>query len=277
MLTGRKLAEALLYILRRTEAQAKQIAFAAGGFDIGELPIPAGKLKAYSTPRNVDDLDLIVTHVTDVRGGFGVSRKALARWRKEIGKGMRVMPRLAAQLEQAGALEDLELLARRLATFERYRETPYQQIASVQTGDAIANRRIEQVSWHGNGTARVGGNAGVGFAVDCHHDEIISPWGIRTAQIAFNILVGRVLKASAKARRDGIRVAPHRAFSASRGADPGPFIWEHVILPAIAQNSGAVRVDYEARWNTGKPVPDTWDEHALFDSRGRRLAERRAA
>lgn len=276
MLVGRQLAESLLLLLRRTERQAKQIAFASGGFDIGELPIPRGKLKAYSTPRLVEDLDLIVPHVTDVRGGFGVSKAAVARWRKEIARGLRVMPRLAAQLEEAGALGDLELLARRLATFERYRETPYQEIAA-QTGDAVANRRIEQVTHHGNGTAKVGGNAGVGFAVDCGRSEILGPWMIDTAQFAFEVLIGRVLKASPKARRDGIRIAPHRAFASDRAGDPGAFVWEHVILPVVARSAGVVRVDYEAQWNTGKPVPDTWDEHALYDARGRRLAERRAA
>jgi hypothetical protein len=276
MLVGRQLAEALLLLLRRTEVQAKQIAFASGGFDIGELPIPAGKLKAYSMLREVDELDLIVAHVTDVRGGFGVSRAAVARWRKEIARGLRVMPVLAAQLEEAGALGDLELLAKRLATFERYRGTPYQEIAA-QTGDAIANRRISQVTHHGNGTAKVGGNAGVGFAVDAAANEILSPWMIDTGQRAFEILIGRVLRASAKARRDGIRVAPHRAFAADRAGDPGPFVWEHVILPVVARSEGVVRIDYEAQWGSGKPVPDTWDEHAIYDSRGRRLAERRAA
>lgn len=272
MLAGRQLAEHLLFVLGRVEAQTRQITFAgATGFDISELPIPAAKLKAYKTPRNLDELDLIVAHVTGVRSGFGVMKAAVQRWRKSLDAGLGAYPLLRAQLEVAGALDDLDDLARRLATWERYRETPYHQIGS-QIGDVLANRDIGQVSWHGNGDAKQGGNVGVGFALDCHPAEMIGEWLVATGHASLKVLAGRVLKVSAKARRDGIRVAPHRAFSKDRGIDTDAVVWRKVILPVVERSGGLLRVDYEARWGSGRPVPNTWDDNALYDAKGRRIA-----
>ena len=144
------------------EEQARQRQFSADGFELFELPIH--KWKMYTEPRALDELDFIVTHVTAVKGGFGVSKKALQRWEallRGMGPGevnTTGLPVIDLQLTKAGVWTPvykpdsavvrhyemdapLRELAHRLALWERYRGgVPYHQIGAAN-GDNVANRR----------------------------------------------------------------------------------------------------------------------------------------
>jgi hypothetical protein len=296
----RSLYENLLKALAVHEEQERQRQFAEQGWEL--FPMPIKKWKAYKEPRVLDELDFIVTHVTAVRGGFGVSKRAVSKWLKILrGDGPNVVnptghPVIDLQLTEAGvwapsfsvkaagltSTEDakfshyffeeeehaerlLQELARRLALWERYRSgVPYHQIGAAN-GDNLANRELEHVTWHGSL-----GNFGVGWALDVAHDQELEPWHIETGRAALETLYYRILVASARARAKGVKLAPHRAFSPSRRVDTDFRTHREIVLPCVRKLDG-LEVDYTMRKGKGRPVPITWDKNALYDARGRRI------
>ncbi len=236
------------------EVQARQVAFAGpGGFDLSSWK--PRKAKAYRYPRPAEP-DLIVVHVTDVTGGFGVSKRRVKAWSRALidGAGERLPAGIFDQLP-SGSNEDR---ARRLALWERYRECPYHQIGAAN-GDVICNHDLMRYSWHGNG----GNRRGVGWALDVGHGQDLDRFMVETGRAALRALIYRM-------REDPIDVAPHRAYSAGRRVDTDALVWSMIIKPIVGEFDH-VRIDYEARKGRGRPVPDRWDSDALYDWKGRRL------
>lgn len=277
----RNIAEQIKIAASLSEAQLQQTDFHPHGFELFSLPITKPKMDARL--RDLDTLDLIVSHVTAVTGGFGVATSRVVAWRDLI-RGQHVPLPIMAQLADAmagtgqvvklangdlvfvGDDEQVMMLARRLALWERYRGTvPYHQIAATN-GDNISNRELLHRTWHAGL-----GNYGAGFAVDVGGQEALRGWHIDTGRAALRTLCDRILAVSEKARRDGIRIAPHRAFSKNRRGDTGANVHREIVIPAVAELD-CLRIDYTLVRGSGRPVPRTWDPAALFDANGRIIA-----
>lgn len=266
MWSSRSVTTSALVALGLLERQAPQTVYIGSYWDIGELPIPAGKLKAAPGERPVPNT--IVVHITAVRGGFGVSRRAVKRWRDALETRSLGLPTgLLCQLQVAGLVSstqprafDPDALAHRLALWERYRSTPYHMIAAPN-GDAVANRDLCQRTYHGNA-----GNYGVGFAVDCGPGEALSEMFVSTAQHALRKLV---LRMSIRAgNMPEVRIVSHRQYSASRRQDPGAEVWRQVVLPVASEDRRIVLVHGE-HTGGGLPIPNTWDPGSPYDERGK--------
>lgn len=264
MLATRSALNWLGITLGLLEAQVPQNRFHPAFFNISELPIPDGFLKASHVPRKAADLDTSVVHITAVSGGFGVSRKSLAIWDAAVSAGIlqKRFPLLYEQLRASQALDDHDLLVRRLATWERYRKTPYHQIGS-QSGDVLANRSLDQRSYHAGP-----GNYGAGCAFDCGLADKLTDDFVATCQAALRTLHFRMRSVGDPSRQ--ILVEPHRAYSSQRRKDPGPAAWAAIVIPVVEADPRLV-VDYELCMADGLPVPRSWDNRALFDDKGKRI------
>lgn len=254
----------------------------SGIFDIGALPWK--QLKAEKAARDPGKVTLVVTHVTDADDGFTLAPYQIAAAKRMIKAGTVPYP-IAEQIvaaslsifepdpaEVPGQFLDLdrEEVARRLALWIRYRDTPYHMIAAPN-GDAIRNRALEQHSYHAGPI----GNKGFGFAVDCGHNEVLTDSLIATGRTALYDLFQRAVLAGAHDRR--IVVIPHRALAGDRAPDPNAAVWRSIVKPTVALAQGRghkIAIDYEFRAGTGKPVPTTWDDDAHYDERGRKVVPR---
>jgi hypothetical protein len=266
--------DSVLLALGILERASDQESFVADGyFDLDALPIPTTKLKASTRPRRAQDVPYIVCHVTAVTGGFGLASSALRRWRQALEDPTmsRIPPSIVEQLVAVGDIDqersayralDPDRLARRLGIWQRYRGVPYHQIAS-QTGDVLANRRLTQRSYHAGA-----GNDGAGLAIDCGPGERLSDDLIVTGRHALLMLARRM---KAEGARAPFAVVPHRVFSSSRRRDTDKAVWTQIVKPVLLENPALMHADYERTVGSGRPIPRSWDEDALFDESGRRL------
>ncbi len=154
--------------------------------------------------------------------GSALRSLSVRRWQTEIERGFPSTP--SSIVSQLPAIEagTVELTARRLALWERFRSVPYQGIA-CRNGDALSNHPLSRHMWHGDG-----GNVGIGWAIDCAPDEVLDEWMVETGRASLRITIDRLQRETS---RPVVRVAPHRAFSASRRNDTGPMVWSRVVEP----------------------------------------------
>lgn len=258
-LSARNAWEQLQRLAFVAEPQRPQNTFAPEAWDIGSMPIRVRK--ASYIDRDARDIEYIVGHVVDVRGGFGVQRwgpEGWQHWEKVI-REHRIPRGVELQLP-AEVMRDTDALARRLALWSRFRNTPYHEVA-VANGDILDNRRLGQRSHHAGP-----GNGGVGFAMDCAHNEQLSTTLVATGRKGFARLVQR-LRDAGNTRE--LRYLPHRAFSKQRHKDTHIEVHRRVIIPAVAACDGVV-IDYEHSEAGGLPISTEMDPNALYDSRGRR-------
>jgi hypothetical protein len=277
--SGRNAFEIFKIAMQLAERQIEQQKFRQGGYELFELPVE--QWKASSRLRDLSKLNYIVTHVTAVKGGFGVSSTARKRWERILGSGRLLRstghPSLDEQLEAGGVWfrreggfepadgEDTRSIANRLGLWQRYRSSvPYHQIAS-RNGDIIKNRELSHRTWHANA-----GNFGAGFAVDCGPDEKLDSWMIETGRQALRVLYTRIIDVSEYAQKHGVRVVPHRAFSSGRRRDTNPEVHREIVIPVVKEIDG-LDIDYKMQMDKGRPIPREWDPNALYDSRGRRI------
>lgn len=191
----------------------------------------------------------VTTHVTDIRGGFGVDKRRVAHWR-EVGPP----PLLAAQ-----GVEDPALVA----LLERYHRCAYHGLASRAFGGLIIrNHPAKLRTSHGNG-----GNVGLGWALDAHHAEVLEP---RFVAIACESLRETIIHAYL-AGGEQVAVDAHRCHSAKRLVDIDGLHWRSIVLPTVRELGSTAAIDYEVRTGTGRPIPRTWDPAAHFDAKGRRV------
>lgn len=248
---------------RLAEERTREAHYAEDSFDISSLPIL--ETKAYPGVRDVAAIDLVVGHVTDVRNGFGVQKWGPCGWKHWLTelKGGRVPPQLLEQLRKP--MDPLDL-AKRVALWARYRNTPYHQVAAGN-GDVLDNRPL-----HSRTKASSAGNGGVAFAVDCAHDQQLSLDDIKTGQAAIRRLVRR-LRSAGNTRP--LRYAPHRCFDRSRRRDTDREVHLAIVKPTIASlnrvDRYGIRIDYEVAMGGGLPISTRDDPEAHFDERGRRV------
>lgn len=282
----RSIIEQLKVTVASHERQQPQTAFHVNGFELYALPIVEWKM--YKEDRDLDNLDFIVSHITAVKGGFGVAKSKVKAWDQKLRAGT-VPDALMLQLARAGAVdvetrlpeagdnvtllkprfvltdEQRAAVAKRLALWERFRASvPYHQIAAAN-GDNLANRELRHRTWHGSL-----GNFGVGWALDVGPNEALTSWHIETGRASLATLCNRILAVSAKARRDGIRIAPHRAFDRDRREDNGAAAHREIVIPT-ARAVDALSIDYTMVLGKGRPIPRSWDPAALFDDKGKRI------
>lgn len=276
MFSIRSLQAAILVAIGLHERQTEQVDFATRGFELYDVEtgaplLPITAKKAYNTPLSPDTTDETTVHVTAVRGGFGVSKSRVQYWREEIDDAFRhTNPLLVAQLYEAhkvpvGEILPLELAARRLATWERFKNVPYHGLG-IRNGDCIANHPLSRHSWHGNA-----GNRGTGWALDCAPDEKLEAWMIETGRVSFEIHCARMYAWSSRVRTTGLRILAHRQHSASRRQDPGAYVWREVIKPVVSALD-YVDIDYWTKTSSGLQIPRSWDDAALYDDKGRKVA-----
>jgi limonene-1,2-epoxide hydrolase len=237
---------------RLHERQQRQTEF-ADEFDITTMPYKTSKV--YPKRRDPSTLGLCVVHVTDVTGGFGVSKRRVQHWTDALDQGG-VPELLLMQLPNVG---DVATAARRLALWERYRSTPYHRIGAAN-GDNIRNHPLGYRTKHGNA-----GNAGAGWALDVGHDQELDKWHIDTGRASLTSLLKEMNDLSGRT----IRVVPHRCYSAGRRNDPGRRVWLAIVRPVV-QMLAFAEIDYLEARDGGRPVPRSWDPEARFDDRGRR-------
>ena len=208
--------------------------------------------------------DMLCVHVTAVRGGYGVSRKLLTACRAEVDAGYAHTPtELRGTLINTGG--SLDEQAHRLAILTRYKTAPYHFIGA-RNGDTVANNPMLRRTPHGN----AGGNGGIGVAFDCAPDEDLSPETIEGFRYALNTAL-QSLCTLQNSNEPAVTVTAHRCYSNQRSGDPGREIWRRVVLPVVANWPHNVSIDYRARQGTGKPIPNTWDDAALFNAQGKLL------
>ncbi len=241
--------------------QQPQLEFARRGF-FDTTSMLKDETKIYPGTRTLDSIRLVVAHVTDIRGGFGVTKRRVAAWRKLLVQyyesGSDPMVGQAELLDLLPEDEGLDLSANRLALWERYCACPYHWIAAAN-GDVIRNHPATRRTKHGNS-----GNRGIGWAVDCAHDEPLTNTLIETGRAA-------LVQALVDVRReDGgyTLVQPHRCFSPQRRVDTDARVWQEIVLPVV-QDIAWARIDYHLAEGGGLPVPRDWDRAARFDAKGR--------
>ncbi len=271
-------------LFRVLEAQRRQQEFAEGGFELFSLPIK--KFKGYRSPRNLEELEYEVSHISAVKGGFGVSRKRVKFWHRQlVSPNFGEIPtHIITQLVGCGVFDirkktgyseidfssityaKIDELAQRLALWERYRAgVPYHQIGAAN-GDNLANRLLDDHTWHANL-----GNFGVGWALDVGAGEHLEDWHIETGRASLTTLTGRILEISTRARLRGVRIAPHRAFSPSRRGDTGANVHREIVIPTV-EKCDALSIDYRMARGKGRPIGNDWDPNALYDAKGRPLS-----
>lgn len=260
--------EISLRLVGVTELQRRQVIFAGPhGFDLSSWTPPPDKAKAYvGRVHDLGELDTIVVHITAVRGGFGVSARRVRFWQAVLDGSARPPERFPVDLLRALPIGRIEDQARRLALWERYRTVPYHQIAAAN-GDSLANHDLARYSWHAGL-----GNYGVGWALDCGAGERLDDWLVSTGQASLGALIHRIDPTYSRT----IWVVPHRAFTRGRVRDTGGEVWARVVKPVVLATPN-VRIDYQLRMGTGRPVPIDWDPEALYDSKGRPLPAFREA
>ncbi len=287
-LTIRNIWEQTQKLSRIAEARISESSYAVSAFDLHSLPIL--KPQAYPGDRDVTEIDLVVGHVTDVRGGFGVQRwgpTGWQHWLREL-EASRVPPEIMVQLgrAEANAITPARIaitvsnyqkdpaktlawayseIAKRIALWSRWRNTPYHQI-SGGNGDVVDNRRLASRT-----KASSAGNDGVAWAMDRHHKQPMTPDDVETGKVGLRRLVQRLREQGNKRR---LRYGPHGCFDGMRWADTSAIVHREVVIPAVAEIHASdpygFFIDYEAAKAGGRPIPRSWDPNALHDERGRR-------
>ena len=220
----RSFADALLYRERqedRLEARVEPPAH-----DLTDWPV---SLALPSRPRALEDLAPLVTvHVTDVAGGFGVSKQ---------------------QLKAAGDYET--------ALLRRYHGCAYHRLVSRRVG-LVTNHPLTLRTSHGNG-----GNRGAGWAIDCGHRETHGQLGDAFIAAAIDSLEDLILDVYEATGETGpVVVVPHCVFSKKRKADTSGTVWRLIVVPAVARvvedyGPSVVRIGYEMV-EGGYPIPADW-------------------
>ena len=246
------------------------------------MPLPKPDYKQAKGLRAHSKLTHIVCHITGVTGGFGISKRQKRKWENTLDiclghANSTGSLSLDWQLEAAGVWEDKlrgrssspmyqllsdpQLLAPRLALWERYRRTPYHQIAS-QNGDVLANRSLGKRTYHAGA-----GNGGAGFAVDCGPNEELSEQLVTTGKHGLWMLGLRMKLAGAE---PPFILVPHRVYQyPGRARDTGRNVWRHIIKPTALRHPKLFRIGYEVTHPKGRPIPLSWDIDAHYTSNGK--------
>lgn len=257
----------LLHLVQ--EAPAAQLEQLSTGtvVDISVMPLRAANRKRAPGRRDVSKIDLIVGHVTDVEGGFGVQRwgpDGWQHWSQRLAQGDvpdGILDDIRCEL---GQLSDDEL-ARALALCSRMRQLAYHRLASPRLGE-IKNRELAHRTW-----VSTLGNGGVGVGIDCHHREELTPGLIEAGKLTVQ---GLYFDLRAEGAEATIRYAPHGCFSRQRWNDTHREAHLAVFKPAVLELRALgedVRIDYEVALGGGRPITTRDDPDAHFDSRGRRV------
>lgn len=190
------------------------------------------KLKLPARPFRPGELAPFVTvHVSDVVGGFGVSKARDRHWSK-VGAGI---------LPGATSFES--------ALLERYRGVAYHRLASRRLG-VVRNHPASLRTSHGNA-----GNKGLGVAVDCGHAEELSP---ELVAAGFRAVTGAIEECFLACGSDSpVSVVPHAVWSGKRAVDTDARVWAAIVLPAVvALGPDVCRIDLDAcdRSKGGRPL-----------------------
>jgi hypothetical protein len=227
----RSFADALLYRERQEDRLTAdgRIETPAGprfeppAHDLTTLGWPTS-LALPSRPRAIEDLAPLVTvHVTDVAGGFGVSK---------------------GQLKAAGDYET--------ALLRRYHGCAYHRLVSRRVG-LVTNHPLTLRTSHGNG-----GNRGAGWAIDCGHKEALSAGFVAAAIDSLEDLILDVHEVTGET----VVVVPHCVFSKKRKADTSATVWSSIVVPAVERvlrdwGPSVVRIGYDVV-EGGYPIPADW-------------------
>lgn len=249
MLAVRSIVDAVLY----SEKQRTSPEFRV--FDTSTFPVDLALPSRLYRPGEM--VSVVTCHVTDVDGGYGVSKRQVAAARKLIEHG-KVPAEIALQLPF-----DIDDASYMLALLIRYSGAAYHRLASRRVGDVI-NHPLTLRTSHGNG-----GNMGPGWACDCGSKERLSP-ELAAAGIAS---LSGLVRATFERTGHVVVLVPHRVWSSQRLGDTGSIVWRTIVL-AVVEDLGRdmIVVGYNTRGGTGRYISTTFDPSALYDDRGRKLA-----
>lgn len=193
------------------------IRFDASGLGLQAMPEDFDKYS--KTPRDVSQVDTILVHQTDVRGGFDLSDEQL-----EAGGGD---PALARAL--------------------RYRNTSYHSLYSPQDRYAWIQWPAWARTWHGDGANKYS----VGFAVDGKFPgDKLDVEGTREA-------FRRTVRAFRSAGAPIKYVEAHRQHDDARAGDPGQEIWSKIVVPTLRELNLQERPTHTT--GDGLVIPDYWE------------------
>lgn len=210
--------------------------------------------------RQLDTVDTLVVHQTAVE--FGVSRRAVEQWRRLLNDGKWATASIARSYGTDVAEE--------LALHERFWNTVPYHFASLLNGDVLHVHPLTWRTWHAGH-----GNYGVGWAQEGLFPSLANLRRPRHTELSDHVVeVARssMRVAVLKSRELGCpirRVQPHRCYSLARGGDTGEEVWRRVVLPVAEELD--LKPDYELKLG-GLQISRDWDDAAMYDSRGRRLA-----
>ena len=257
----------LLRVIDEAPASEREQLTAPSVVRLYEMPLRPENRKRAAGIRNVADIDLIVGHVTDVTGGFGVQRwgpDGWHTWERRLYGGDVPLGILADLRREFGALSDRDL-AKLLALCSRLAQLVYHRLCSRKLGSCI-NRPFEHRTW-----ASTHGNGGIALAMDCGHREVIDDDFAKAGR-------EMVRRAYFDLREAGapylIRYATHGSFSKHRGNDTHREAHLKVFKPAVLELQAEgedIRIDYEAAVGGGRALTTRDDPDAHFDPRGRRV------
>lgn len=226
------------------------------GFDTTSMPVDLELPVRLYRPGEIKPV--VTVHVTDVTDGFGVAAYQIAPWRRRLELG-KVPAELLAQLPDPTDLGGSSYL---LALLERYSRAAYHRIGSRRAGD-VRNHPLALRTSHGDA-----GNMGPGWALDCGHTEQLIAELVAIGRVSLRALILELHELTGEV----VAVVPHRAWSLKRKVDTDVRVWTSVVLHVVDELGPTICV---VGYNTaagGLPVPNIWDDRALYDAKGRKLA-----
>lgn len=212
---------------------------------------------------------VMVGHVTDVKGGFGVQRwgpDGWQTWLRRLERGD-VPETLIHDLAREVDPETAGDMSRALALCSRYAQLPYHRLTSQRLGEVV-NRPLGHRTY-----ASDAGNCGVSMAIDCHHLESIDD---ATAEAGRNMVKALYYDMRRVGIEGTIRYTQHGQWSRQRWNDTHKKAHLRVYKPAIRalQAAGeAIVIDYRHAQDGGRPITTRDDPDALYDHRGRLIGD----
>lgn len=267
----RSIIENLREWLGGLSRQADQYRFANRGFDL--TPFPIVKPKTYGLIRDIDNCNMVVDHISAVDGGFGTTERVRKKWRnmllgRSLPEGIQTLLCEAGLLGTNGLLlvpSNVDALAERLALWERFHASVAYHRIALRNGDYLKNRDFLDKTWHAGL-----GNDGIGFAMDCGPNEILTARHVETGVYALTDTCTELYERSARAQLHGVVLVPHRAFSRGRRRDTNPEVHRKVVMVVTAKLD-FVSIGYDIKLGSGREIPNTWDPNSPYDKKGRHV------
>ena len=228
----------------------------ADGYRDYKGTVKANHKRRYSSKR-IAKRRLVVVHQTGTR--FGTSSRARNRWAK-----------LRAESEGRSEIsEEDRKYAETMALFERFWKVPYHEVSLI-SGYVLDNSDVHDWTHHGGYL-----NFALSWSLEGKYPSRRSKRQSKHTELTNDIIetgragLERLIHRSREAGAPADQIVPHRTGSSNRLADCGEEVWQEIVVPVGKKMD--CEFLYSFKRSTGRPIPNDWDESALYDWRGNRL------